>query len=48
MNEKHKFVNWVKDHKKQLLIAGISVTAVIGIIIGLKNKEAIKGTVGES
>ena len=42
MNEKHKFVNWVKDHKKQLLIAGISVTAVIGIIIGLKNKEAIK------
>lgn len=42
MNEKHKFVNWVKDHKKQLLIAEISVTAVIGIIIGLKNKEAIK------
>lgn len=42
MNEKHKFVNWVKDHKKQPLIAGISVTAVIGIIIGLKNKEAIK------
>lgn len=42
MNEKHKFVNWVKAHKKQLLIAGISVTAVIGIIIGLKNKEAIK------
>lgn len=42
MNEKHKFVNWVKNHKKQLLIAGISVTAVIGIIIGLKNKEAIK------
>ena len=42
MNEKHKFVNWVKDRKKQLLIAGISVTAVIGIIIGLKNKEAIK------
>lgn len=42
MNEKHKFVNWVKEHKKQLLIAGISVTAVIGIIIGLKNKEAIK------
>lgn len=42
MSEKHKFVDWVKAHKKQLLIAGISVTAIIGIIIGLKNKDAIK------
>ena len=37
MSEKHKFVDWIKAHKKQLLIAGISVTAMIGIIIGLKN-----------
>lgn len=42
MSEKHKFVDWVKAHKKQLLIAGVSVTAIIGIIIGLKNKESIK------
>ncbi len=42
MSEKHKFVDWIKAHKKQLLIAGISVTAMIGIIIGLKNKEAIR------
>lgn len=42
MEENKKgFVDWVKDHKKQLLIAGISVTAIIGTIIGLKNKEAI-------
>lgn len=42
MSEKHKFVDWVKAHKKQLLIAGVSVTAIVGIIIGLKNKESIK------
>lgn len=43
MSEKHKLVDWVKAHKKQLLIAGISFTAIIGIIIGLKNKEDVKG-----
>lgn len=42
MSEKYRFVGWVKAHKKQLLISGISVTAIIGIIFGLKNKEAIK------
>ena len=43
MEENQKgFIAWVKAHKKQLLIAGISVTAIIGIILGLKNKEAIK------
>ncbi len=42
MEENQKrFTAWVKAHKKQLLIAGISVTAIIGII-GLKNKESIK------
>lgn len=43
MEENRKgFIVWIKTHKKQLLIAGISVTAIIGIILGLKNKEAIK------
>ena len=42
MEENKKgFIAWVKAHKKQLFIAGISVTAIIGII-GLQNKEAIK------
>lgn len=42
--EKNKegFIAWVKAHKEQLLIAGISATAIILIIIGLKNKENIK------
>lgn len=44
MEENKKgFIAWIKAHKKQLLIAGISVTSIICIIIGLKNKEAIKG-----
>lgn len=34
-------IAWIKAHKKQLLLAGISVTAIIGVIIGLKNKDAI-------
>lgn len=43
MEENKKgFIAWVKAHKKHLFMAGISVTAIIGIIIGLKNKEAIK------
>lgn len=35
------FLAWVKAHKKQLIIAGISVTTIVGIILGLKNKDAI-------
>lgn len=42
MEEKRiEFIAWVKAHKKRLLLAGISVTAIIGVIIGLKNKDAI-------
>lgn len=39
--KKNGIISWVKVHKKQLLLAGGSVTVVIGIIIGLKNKDAI-------
>ena len=42
MSENNKFVSWVKTHKTELIIAGVSVTAIIGIILGLKNKDAIK------
>ena len=36
-----RFVAWVRAHKKQLLLAGISTTAILGIILGLKNRETI-------
>ena len=42
MSENNKFVSWVKAHKTELIIAGVSITAIIGIILGIKNKDAIK------
>lgn len=42
MSENNKFVSWVNAHKTELIIAGVSVTAIIGIIFGLKNKDTIK------
>ena len=39
--KKNEIISWIKAYKKQLLLAGVSITAVIGVIIGLKNKEAI-------
>ena len=32
---------WVKLHKNQLVLAGISVTTIVGIIWGIKNKDAL-------
>ena len=39
--EKKSFLSWVKEHKTQLLLAGISVTTILAAAIGLKNKDAI-------
>lgn len=40
MSEKHKFVEWVKVHKTELLIAGVTV---VGTVLIIKNRDAIKG-----
>ena len=37
--KKTDFLRWVKQHKKQLILAGISVSIVIGIILGAKKDE---------
>ena len=39
--DKKGFVKWVKEHKDQLALAGVSVAAVIAVILGLKNKDSI-------
>lgn len=39
--QKSDFLLWVQAHKKQLIFAGISIVAVFGIIIGLKNKDTL-------
>ncbi|HHX60379.1 MAG TPA: hypothetical protein GX707_06540 [Epulopiscium sp.] len=39
--EKGAFIKWVKAHKKELFLAGISIASLIGIIVGIKNKDSI-------
>lgn len=39
--DKTGFWAWVKAHKKQLIMAGLSITAIVGIILGIKNKDAL-------
>ena len=38
---KESLINWVKKHKKALVIAGVSIGALIVTIICLKNQKAI-------
>lgn len=40
--EKKTFVDWVKEHKKELIIAGMSIAAIIAVIIGIKNHKALE------
>ena len=41
ISEKKSFITWVKEHKSQLLLAGISVTAVLATAVGLRNKDTL-------
>ena len=42
MEERKSMIQWVKEHKKELVIAGIGAGALILIILGIKNKTALK------
>lgn len=35
-------ISWVKAHKKQLILIGISIPAIIAVVLGIKNEDAIK------
>ena len=37
--ERENFIKWVKTHKRELVFAGVSVTAVIAIIVGFQKQE---------
>ena len=39
--EKAVILAWIYAHKKELIIAGISITAIIGVILGVKTRESI-------
>ena len=40
-DKKQAVVKWIKTHKIQLLIVGISVPTVIALVLGLKNEDTI-------
>lgn len=41
--EEHKgIIQWIKEHKKELIIAGVSIEALVLVVISIKNKDAIK------
>lgn len=40
--DKNGILTWMKAHKKQLALIGISIPTLIAIVLGLKNKDAIK------
>ena len=39
--EKKSFITWIKEHKTQLMIAGVGTAAFIAMVWGIKNKESI-------
>ena len=39
MKEQNKLLAWVTAHKKELIITGVSSTAIIAIIFGYRNKK---------
>ena len=39
MEDRKSLIRWIKDHKKQLIIAGISIGTLILIILGIKNSS---------
>ena len=42
--EKKTFMDWVKEHKKELIIADVSIAALIAVIVGIKNHKALEET----
>lgn len=40
--EKRTIMKWIRKHKRELIIAGISIPTIIGIVIALKNLEELK------
>lgn len=41
--EQKAFIRWIREHKKEIAIAGVSITALMGLVLGIKNKEAMEG-----
>ena len=42
MTKKRTVINWVRAHRRELIIAGVSIAAVIGTILLIKNWTTLK------
>lgn len=42
MKEKGKVIRWIREHRKELAIAGVSIAAVIGAVLLYRNRAALK------
>ena len=42
LKDRKGFVAWIKDHKMQLILIGVSIPTIIAVVLGLKNKDALK------
>lgn len=42
MKERKGLIRWIKEHKKELIIAGICIGTLILIILGIKNRDTIE------
>lgn len=40
--ERKEFVAWLEAHKMQLIMGGVSVVAITMLVLGIKNKKALK------
>ena len=40
---KESVKKWSKDHRKQIVVAGITTVSLIGLFIGLKDRNVIEG-----
>ena len=42
MEDRENLLNWIKEHKKELIIAGASIGALALLILGIKHEAEIK------
>lgn len=42
MKEQSQIIQWIKAHKKQLILAGIGIAALIALVLGIENKDTLK------
>lgn len=41
MVEKEVLIDWIKKHKKKLILAGVSIPVILALIIGIKNRDEL-------